>query len=138
MTAKEYLMQLIHIDQRINTKLELATKLRGMATKATSTMSDMPKSDAPNSHSMENTIVKMVDLENEINDEVDRLVDLKREARQVIGGLVDPEQQLILEMRYLCCKSWIDIISELDSSETRVYRLHGLALKNIILPEKWE
>lgn len=131
-------MQVIHIDHRINNKLEQLMKQRDFATKATATLSDMPRNGSPNHQSMENTIVKLVDLENELNLDIDRLVDLKKEARTVINQLADPGQQLILEMRYLCCKSWPEIIAELDSSETSVHRLHGLALKNIVVPVKWE
>ncbi|MEG1149597.1 MAG: hypothetical protein RSD98_13510, partial [Niameybacter sp.] len=67
MTAKEYLKQAYRIDQRINSKLEQIASLRDLATKATSTLSDTPPSGSRNVHSMEGVIVKMVDLENEIN-----------------------------------------------------------------------
>ena len=42
MTAKEYLSQVLYIDQRINCKLEQVMRLRENATKATATLSDMP------------------------------------------------------------------------------------------------
>ena len=45
MTAKEYLSQVLYIDQRINCKLEQVMRLRENATKATATLSDMPHSD---------------------------------------------------------------------------------------------
>lgn len=138
MSAKEYLSQAMYIDQRINSKLEQVMTLRETATKATATLSDMPRSDSPNLQSMENTIVKIVDLENEINRDIDRLVDLKAEVRQLIAALENPEQQLILELRYLCFKQWSAIMEEMGISETSVYRIHGEALKNIVVPEKWE
>ncbi|MBO5501018.1 MAG: DUF1492 domain-containing protein [Clostridia bacterium] len=138
MTAKEYLSQAMYIDQRINSKLEQVMTLRETATKATATLNDMPRSDSPNLQSMENTIVKIVDLENEINRDIDRLVDLKAEVRQLIAALENPEQQLILELRYLCFKQWSAIMEEMGISETSVYRIHGEALKNIVVPEKWE
>ncbi len=138
MSAKEYLSQAMYIDQRINSKLEQVMTLRETATKATATLSDMPRSDSPNLQSMENTIVKIVDLENEINRDIDRLVDLKAEVRQLIAALENPEQQLILELRYLCFKQWSAIMEEMGISETSVYRIHGEALKNIFVPEKWE
>ena len=138
MNAKEYLSQVMHIDQRINSKLEQVVKLRESATKATATLSDMPRPDAHSMQTMENTICKIVDLEREINADIDALVDLKTQARRVIGQLKNPDQQLVLELRYLCYRSWTDIINELGVSETSVYRIHGEALKNIIVPKKWE
>ena len=138
MTAKEYLTQAYRIDQRINSKLEQVVKLRESATKATATLSDMPRPDSQSMQTMENTICKIVDLEREINADIDALVDLKAQARRVIGQLKNPDQQLVLELRYLCYRSWTDIINELGVSETSVYRIHGEALKNIIVPQKWE
>ena len=135
MNAKEYLSQAMYIDQRIDSKLEQIMKLRESATKATATLSDMPRPDSPNVQSMEETIVKIVDLEREINRDIDALVDLKAEARKVISKLDNPEQQLILEMRYLCYKSWAEIAEDLSFSESNVYKIHGAALKRIVLPE---
>ena len=56
----------------------------------------------------------------------------------MISQLRNPDQQLVLELRYLCYRSWTDIMNELGVSETSVYRIHGEALKNIIVPKKWE
>ena len=138
MNAKEYLSQVMHIDQRINSKLEQVVKLRESATKATATLSDMLRPDSHSMQTMENTICKIVDLEREINADIDALVDLKAQARRVISQLKNPDQQLVLELRYLCYRPWTDIMDELGISETSVYRIHGEALKNIIVPEKWE
>mgnify|MGYP000803648811 CR=1 FL=1 len=136
MNAKEYLSQAMHIDQRINSKLEQVTRLRENATNCTVALSDMPRPDSPNKQRMEETICKIVDLEREINEDIDRLVDLKAEARRVINAVSDPDQQLILELRYLCYKPWNEIMTELGYSEPTIYRLHGEALKKICVPVK--
>src|SRR5699024_2640651 len=118
MNAKEYLSQAMHIDQRINSKLEQVTRLRENAANCTATLSDMPRPESPNKQRMEETICKIVDLEQEINADIDRLVDLKAEARKAINAVTDPDQQLILELRYLCYKSWEEIAEEIGYSET--------------------
>lgn len=135
MSAKEYLSQAMYIDQRINSKLEQVMTLRESATKVTQVMSDMPRASSPNLQRMENTIVKIVDLENEINRDIDRLVDLKAEVRRAIARLENPDQQLVLELRYLCYKSWVCISEELGFCESNIYKIHGEALKNIVVPE---
>ena len=84
MIAKEYLMQVNKIDKDIDLKLEQLDSLYALATKATTVLSDMPKSCAGGESRMENTIVKIVDLENEINDEIDHLVDLKKQICDMI------------------------------------------------------
>ena len=136
MNAKEYLSQAMYIDQRINSKLEQVTRLRENVTNCTAALSDMPRPDSPNKQRMEETICKIVDLEREINADIDRLVDLKAEARRVINAVSDPDQQLILELRYLCYKPWNEIMTELGYSEPTIYRLHGEALKKICVPVK--
>jgi len=134
MTAKDYLSQVRFIDSLVDSKLEQLARLKETATKATMTISDMPRSDSPDLQSMESTIVKMIDMEREINADIDRLVGLKREAQGVIDQLPDMDQRLILELRYFGFKKWPEITEELGYSEATIYRLHGVALKNITLP----
>lgn len=128
MTAKEYLGQAYRLDQRINSKLEQVMSLRDLATKATSTLSDVAPSGTRNVHRMEDIIVKIVDLENEINRDIDNLVDLKREMVSVIKAVTDPELQTLLELRYLCFKSWEQIAVEMEYSIHHLYKLHNTAL----------
>jgi DNA-directed RNA polymerase specialized sigma subunit len=134
MTAKEYLGQAYRLDQRINSKLEQVMSLRDLATKATSTLSDVAPSGTRNVHRMEDIIVKIVDLENEINHDIDNLVDLKREMVSVIKAVTDPEYQTILELRYLCFKSWEQIAVDMNYSIQHIYRLRDRALNEITPP----
>lgn len=129
--AKEYLGQAYRIDQRINSKLEQIASLRNLATKATSTLTDGPRNQTRNTHSMEGIIAKMIDLENEINTDIDTLMDLKREIMKVIKGIDNPEHQTLLELRYLCFKSWEQIAVDMGYSVQHVFRLRGRALRNV-------
>jgi len=134
MTVKEYLGQAYRLDQRINSKLEQVMSLRTLATKATSTLSDTPPSGTRNVHRMEDIIVKIIEMENEINRDIDNLVDLKREMVSVIKAVTDPEYQTILELRYLCFKSWEQIAVDMNYSIQHIYRLRDRALNEITPP----
>ena len=105
--------------------------LRALLGKATGTLTGAPKAATPNPHSMEDTICKMVDMENEINADIDTLVDLKTEIMTCIKQVGNPEYQTLLELRYLCFKNWEDISTEMDYSLRRLYELHNLALEQI-------
>lgn len=131
MNAKEYLAQAYRIDQRINSKLEQITSLRELAVKATSTITDMPHNPTKNTGSMENIITKMVDLENEINDDIDTLVDLKREIISVIKMIQNPEYQTLLELRYLCFRTWEQISTEMGYSIQNAYKIHERAIESV-------
>lgn len=135
MTAKEYLGQAYRLDQRINSKLEQVLSLRDLTTKATATMSDMPSGGSRNVYKMQDIIGKIVDLENEINADIDQLVDLKREMVAAIKAVTDPECQTLLELRFLCFKTWEQIAVEMSYSIQHIYRLRDKALKMVSSPE---
>ena len=80
------------------------------------------------------SISKIVDLENEINRDIDALVDLKREMVTTIKAVTDPECQTLLELRFLCFKTWEQIAVEMDYSIQHIYRLRDRALKMITPP----
>ena len=129
MTAKEYLSQAFRLDQRINSKLEQVSRLRGMAVKATGSFQAERISGTSQHSPMESAVVKLIDLEYEINDDIDRLVDLKREMTSLIEKIPAPSYRVLLELRYLGCSRWEDIALKMGYDLRWVYRLHGRALK---------
>ena len=85
---------------------------------------------------MENTICKIVDLEREINRDIDQLVDLKAEAREALAQMPNPDESLILELRYFSRKTWEKIAEETGYSVRHVTRLHGRGLQHFRIPDK--
>lgn len=133
MKAKEYLQQAFHLDKRINSKLEQLESLNALATKASSTLSDMPKSPNRGTSRLEDTIVKIIDLQEEINRDIDRLVDLKREIVEIIKQVENKELQALLEKRYLCFETWEEIAVDMNYSIQHIFRLHSKALDDVQL-----
>lgn len=133
MSVKEYLSQAYRIDQRINSKLEQVASLRELAKKATTALSDMPRNPNKNIHSMEGIIVKIIDLENDINRDIDDLIDLKREIVTTIKRIENPVHQTLLELRYLGFKGWEHIAVEMGYSLQHIFRIHDKALKTVVV-----
>ena len=131
MNAKEYLGRAYRIEQRINCKLEQIKSLHELSEKATSTLSDMPHSPNRNIHSMENVVIKLMDMESEINTEIQELIKIKEEIATAIKGVDDKECKTLLELRYISQKSWEDIASIMCYSVSHLYLLHRKALKKI-------
>ena len=131
MTTKQYLSQARYLDERINTKIDQVKSLHDLATKATSTLSDMPGSPTRNTHSMENIIVKILMLENAINTDIECLVNLRNEINNTINAVDDDDCRLLLEKRYIGMEKWEDIALEMNISLPAIYRLHRDALKKI-------
>lgn len=134
MTAKEYLSQARFLDERINSKIQQVTSLNELATKCTSTLSDMPHNPNKDNSTMADAVCKIIDLQEEINRDIDRLVDLKREIMKVIKAVPDVEYQTILEKRYLCFISWEQIAVDMNYSIQHIHRMHSKALKEITVP----
>ncbi len=133
MTVKEYLGQAYRLDQRINSKLEQVDSLNELATKATSTLTGMPKNPNKSKSIVADTVVKIIDLQTEINNDIDRLVDLKREIVAMIKSVSNTEHQTLLELRYLCFKSWEQIAVDMGYNVRHVYRIHDEAVEKIKL-----
>ena len=131
LTAKEYLSQAYRIDQRINSKIEQVQSLRELSGKATATLSNETFSGTRNFHRMEDVICKIMDLESEINADLMQLINTKHEIVTVVKCVENPELQTLLELRYLCFKTWEQIAVEMHFDLRWVHRLHHRALNEV-------
>ncbi len=131
MTVKEYLSQAKFLDQRINSKIQQVAALNDLATKATSTLTGMPRNPNHATSTMEEAIAKIIDFQSEINRDIDRLVDLKQEITATIKAVGNTEYQTVLEKRYLCFQSWEQIAVEMGYDLRWLYRIHGKALDEV-------
>lgn len=134
MTAKEYLSQSLRLNQRINSKLEQIQSLRELATKCTSIITGMPRNPNHGGSTMADALMKIVDLETELQNDVNRLVDLKEEIMTVVKAVDNIECQTLLELRYLCFKSWEQIAVDMGYNVRHIYRLHDEALQKVRIP----
>lgn len=128
MNAREYLSQAYRLDQRINSKLDQVQSLSELATKATSTLTGMPRNPNRATSTMADAVAKIVDLQAEINRDIDRLVDLKRDIVALVKSVDNTEFQTLLEKRYLCYMSWEQIAVDMNYSIHHLYKIHTGAL----------
>ena len=129
--AREYLEQAYRLDERITCRLFQLAQLKEMATTISSHIKDVCVQETHNDHKLEDTIVKIVEQEKEIDNEIDALVELKAEVRYVIEKVPNVEQRLLLEERYLCFKSWEEIATDMSYGLRWIYKLHDKALKSV-------
>jgi len=135
MNVKEYLKQAYRLDQRINSKIEQIASLNELATKCTSTITGMPHNPSPTTSKMADAVDKIIDLQNEINRDIDRLVDLKRDMVRIIKAVDNTECQTLLELRYLCFKTWEQIAVDMGYTTRNIHMLHKKALESVSAPE---
>ena len=134
MTAKEYLSQAFKIDKKIDSMMEQSVKLRSMATKTTTILSDLPGSATKNPHKLSDVVVKLVEQEEEIHREIDRLVNLRAEIYGVIQTVEDMDERLVLEMRYMGYHPVTEIARRMEVGERQIYRIHERGLRNVVVP----
>ncbi|MDL2318174.1 DUF1492 domain-containing protein [Eubacteriales bacterium OttesenSCG-928-A19] len=131
MTAKEFLSQAYMIDQRINSKLEQAEALRSLAEKATSVLSPWQHKIMRDNHAREDVIIKLLDLEEDITRDIDELVDTKRKIMEVVACVPTTEYRTLLELRYICCKTWKEIAGEMFYADRYIHTVHSAALQEV-------
>jgi len=134
MTAQEYLGQAYRLDQRINSKLDQVAKLNELAMKCTYNLTGLPRNPNQGTSAMSDVIAKIVDLQAEINRDIDALVDLKRNMVRAIKAVDNTEYQTLLELRYLCFKTWEQIAVDMRYRVRNVHILHNKALKKVVVP----
>ena len=105
-----------------------------LATKCTATISDMPGNPNRGGSRMADAVIKIIDLQEEINRDIDKLVELKREIMEVIRAVPNAEYQTVLEKRYLCFSAWEQIAVDMNYSIQHIHRMHSAALKEITIP----
>ena len=135
MSAKEDLSQARNLDQRIITKTQMIDSLNDLATRCTTTYSDMPKSPNHGNSRLEECVMKIMDLEEQILQDMDKLVDLKKEITYVIRSISNPEYQDLLAKRYICCESWEKIAVDMNYELRYIHKLHSRALQEVKIPE---
>ena len=124
---KTYLNRAYKTELRINNKLEQLERLRALAEKTTTTLSDMPKAPVGENKG-ENILVRIIDMENEIKRDINHLLDTKEGVQKAIKAVEEPELRLLLELRYLCYRSWGEIAEEMNYDEKYLHKLHSKAL----------
>lgn len=135
MRAKEYLGQAYRLDQRINSKLEQIASLDELAMKCNLRLTGQPRNPDRGISNMAEAVCKIIDLQTEINYDIQKLVDLKREMVRVIKAVDNTEYQTLLELRYLCFKTWEQIAVDLGYNVRHVYRMHDEAVSSIKVPQ---
>lgn len=135
MSTKEYLSQAFRLNERINSKLEQIQSLNDLATNCSAVISDMPRNPNRGGSPMADAIIKIISLQEEINDDIDKMVDLKRELVSVVKEVKDVECQILLELRYLCFHSWEDIAVEMGYTVRNIHYLHKQALRLLVVPK---
>ena len=130
MSAKEFLNKIRYIDTMINCKLEQVAELRNMLLPGAIRYDKERVQSSHNIDRFTDTMLKVIELEEKINCDIDELVKLKSVAREKIERMENEVEKVILYKRYFNNKTFEQISVEMNYSWRQIHRLHSEALKN--------
>lgn len=128
LTPKQYLNQIRHLDNEINSDLLLIEELKGRALKLGG-FNTSDKVQSSKSNNFTNWIDKSIDLEKKIDRQIDKLVDLKDKINREINRMSNPLYRLILINHYILDRSLIEISSTYTYDYSYIKHAHGHALQ---------
>lgn len=131
MTAKEYLQQLYRMDVIINQRIQEKADLRARLLSICSFdyEKERVQTSLPSGARYENQVIKMIEVENEIDCLVDDYVDLKHKIIGQLHGLNNADQIKVLYKRYVLGEKFEQIAVDLNFSIRNVYTVHGHGLQ---------
>ena len=136
MKAKDYLNQAYRLDQRINANIAEVRRLRLMSESISSPswgekVSGTRSTDPP----FVKSLMKIMDLEQQIDAEVSKLIELKAQIREVIEAVPDTDEQMVLRYRCLLNYSFERIGDLMCCGKTTAWSWYNKALSHVVLPE---
>lgn len=132
--VKEYLSNGFRLEVRIQSKLELLEYYNGLADSARrAKLGIVSRTGDWKKHSIDNSIIKIEEIQEEIAEEINELVALKEDIMKKIKQIENSDYQTVLELRYIGNKSWEEIAEVLGYSTNNVFKLHRNALNCIEL-----
>ena len=129
MDAKEFLNRAYRMEQRVQSKLEQIEALKSLATHVTASFGAEPVDRTRNNTAMQDTVIRIMEAEQELNREIDELVDTKQEIKRTIDLVPDVTLRLILEKRNLCFEKWEQIAIDTYYSLRSVQEKHREAVR---------
>lgn len=81
-----------------------------------------------NVHALEDSVIRLMEAEEEINREVDQFVDTKMDISKTIAMVRNENYRLILEKRYLCFMTWEQISLDMNYTNRWLRKMHDRAL----------
>lgn len=127
-----YLSRYRRMSKRIDRLLEEQSRWREMALKITPVLSQTPGGGESGSP-IERPMDKVLEIDAEINREIDELQTVRQEIRAALNQLEDENLKLLMEYRYIDGLTWEQIAVKMNYSYMQICRLHGKALRTIML-----
>ena len=128
MTAREFLKQSLKVKCKLDCKLEQVQELKDLANRITPVFNGTPTVSNKCLSKLESAIVNLQDQSEILGEDVVKYLKIRAEIADTIKAVVDENERLILEYRYLTFRTWKKIAAAMNMSLSKVYQLHVKAL----------
>ncbi len=121
------------LDQLIQSKLLQIEKLKALANSTSGFVRPdrLVVKRTRSTDAMEQTVMKIMEAEKELDAEIDEMVDKKLEIGRTISMVQDPAYRLILEKRYLNLETWDRIADDIHFTKRTVLRMREKVLEAV-------
>lgn len=126
--VKQYLRQLKTLDNLIQAKLDKIEELSSLAARITQIPQLIKVQESTSEDKLSEIVIKIVELENELKNDIDNLINLKFDIMEKINNIKNDDYKLLLTLRYLNFKTWEEIAVEMGCTYQWVHVLHERAL----------
>lgn len=134
MTAKEFLRRARGMDRRIDEAVERVDRLRArLEAGRMSAITGMPRGGAGD---WTLTADRLIELEQRINAQIREMCRWKRLAIEAIDRVEDARYRELLELYYVDGFTWQQVAERMDRDVRWIYRMHGMALMQVRVPEE--
>lgn len=128
MTTKSYLSQIERLDKMIQNKLSEIYQLKTMACSVTVSSDKEKVQTSTDKDRLGSTVAKIVDLEKETDELVDKFFEKRKRIIEQIDEMDDSDHYHVLSMRYVGGNIFEDIAKKTNWSIRKVFAVHEKAL----------
>lgn len=132
MTAKEFLNRAYLIEKEIDSDVRELEEMKMLSETVSAVRYDkeVVQSSRIISDNMAETVAKITDMQEVLENEISRYIDIKSEIRDAIMMVEDNAERMLLKYRFLHFYSWEKIAAEMDYSVPQIYRIRKRAFRN--------
>ena len=129
--------------RRIDNQIERLERLNAsMGSPSTPKLTGLPSGGGDGSSKVERQVVRRLELQEKIRDMIEEEQQERRELETLIDSLTKPDEQTVIQMRYLDGEEWRAVCDALYSTKDdykknsgkylkRTFKLHGSALQSL-------
>ena len=128
---EDYLQEMQRQDRHIEKRWEDLQRLRSLREKVTTSYSMTPASGSDNNDKMCATTNKILALEKELDEKIDRFIELKMEIKSLFEKLHDIRMFDVLDKMYFEYKSFDVVAHEMGLSEKTIRNIHEDAMQAV-------